>query len=143
MVPQVALDAETPDGKVVRSFASKVAKTVTLQPDWRAAMLTGFRGAVNNPKGTAYGDFAGTPLAKMDIAGKTGTAQVNPPRQNTSVFTSFAPAANPQYVVDAFIEEAGYGASVAAPVVREIYDQLFNLPLQPVAYSTAVSGGQN
>jgi penicillin-binding protein 2 len=143
MIPQLAMDAETADGKVVKSYPSKVARTVTLQPDWRAAMLTGFRGAVNNPKGTAYGDFAGTPLAKMDIAGKTGTAQVNAPRQNTSVFTSFAPAANPQYVVDAFVEEAGYGASVAAPVVREIYDQLFNVPLQPVAYSTAGSGGQN
>lgn len=143
MLPQLAMDAETPDGHVVKSFSSKVARSVNLQPDWRAAMLTGFRGAVNNPKGTAYGDFAGTPLAKMDIAGKTGTAQVNAPRQSTSVFTSFAPAANPQYVVDAFVEEAGYGASVAAPVVREIYDQLFNIPLQPVAYSTAGSGGQN
>ena len=143
MVPQLAMDSETPDGHVVKSFSSKVARSVNLQPDWRAAMLTGFRGAVNNPKGTAYGDFAGTPLAKLDIAGKTGTAQVNAPRQSTSVFTSFAPAANPQYVVDAFVEEAGYGASVAAPVVREIYDQLFNVPLQPVAYSTAGSGGQN
>ena len=76
----------------------------------------------------------------MDIAGKTGTAQVNAPRQATSVFTSFAPASNPRFVVDAFIEDAGYGASVAAPVVREIYDGLFNLPLQPVTYTGAGSG---
>ena len=67
-----------------------------LQPAWRAAMLQGFTGVVNNPSGTAYGDFAGTPLANMDIAGKTGTAQVNAPRQDTSVFTSFAPAQQPR-----------------------------------------------
>ena len=59
------------------------------------------------------------------------------------MFTSFAPATNPRFVVDAFVEDAGYGASVAAPVVREIYDALFNLPLQPVTYSAAGSGGQN
>jgi penicillin-binding protein 2 len=143
MVPQLALDAETAGGKVVQSFPSKVVRTVQLQPAWRAAMLQGFLGVVSNPKGTAYGDFAGTPLATMDIAGKTGTAQVNPPRQDTSVFTSFAPASSPKWVVDSFVEEAGYGASVAAPVVREIYDALFGLPLQPVAYSAAGSGGQN
>ena len=79
----------------------------------------------------------------MDIAGKTGTAQVNAPRQATSVFTSFAPASSPRFVVDAFLEDAGYGASVAAPVVREIYDGLFNLPLQPVTYTGAGTGGQN
>ena len=106
-------------------------------------MLQGFTGVVNSPSGTAYGVFAHTPLADMDIAGKTGTAQVNAPRQDTSVFTSFAPATNPRFVVDAFVEDAGYGASVAAPVVREIYDGLFNLPLQPVTYSGAGAGGQN
>ena len=35
------------------------------------------------------------------------------------------------------------GASVAAPGVREIYAALFHVPLQPVGYSSAGSGGQN
>jgi penicillin-binding protein 2 len=96
----------------------------------------------SNPGGTAYGVFHNTPLQGI-VAGKTGTAQVQAPRQDTSVFTSFAPAQNPQYVVDAFIEEAGYGASVAAPVVREVYDSLFNLTPQPVTYAAAGAGGQN
>jgi penicillin-binding protein 2 len=144
MVPQLVIDAEsTVNGRVVKIYPSRSVHRVPLQPAWRAAMLQGFTGVVNNPSGTAYGDFAHTPLANMDIAGKTGTAQVNAPRQDTSVFTSFAPAAAPRYVVDAFMEDAGYGASVAAPVVREIYDGLFHLPLQPVLYSGAGSGGQN
>lgn len=141
--PQLVQDAQTAAGQVVKSFAPQAKNRVQLQPAWRTAMLQGFQGVVNNPRGTAYSDFANTPLSGKDIAGKTGTAQVNPPRQDTSVFTSFAPANNPQYVVDAFVEDAGYGASVAAPVVREIYDQLFNLPLQPVTYSAAGGGGQN
>ncbi len=144
LVPQLVVDAENPaSSHVDRTFPAKVTNKIALQPDWRAAMIQGFTGVVNNPNGTAYGVFAHTPLAAMNIAGKTGTAQVNAPRQNTSVFTSFAPADNPRFVVDAFIEDAGYGASVAAPVVREIYDGLFNFPPQPVTYSPPNNGGQN
>ena len=141
--PELVKDAETASGRIVKTFAPHPAHTVNIDPSWRAALLQGFRGAVSDPHGTAYGVFAHSPLAGMDIAGKTGTAQVLAPRQDTSVFTSFAPASNPRYVVDAFVEDAGYGASVAAPVVREIYDSLFGLPLEPVYYSAAGSGGQN
>jgi penicillin-binding protein 2 len=143
MAPLLAVDAESAAGTVVKAYQPKVVNTIPYQPAWRAALLAGFQGVVNNPHGTAYGVFAGTPLAAMNVAGKTGTAQVNAPRQDTSVFTSFAPATSPRFVVDAFVEDAGYGASVAAPVVREIYDSLFNLPLQSVTYSAAGSGGQN
>jgi penicillin-binding protein 2 len=144
LVPQLVIDAENPTtSHVDRTFPAKVTNRIPLQPDWRAAMIQGFTGVVNASDGTASGVFAHTPLAGMDIAGKTGTAQVNAPRQDTSVFTSFAPANNPQYVVDSFIEDAGYGASVAAPVVREIYDGLYNLLPQPVTYSPPTNGGQN
>ncbi len=142
--PQVGADAETPMGRVLQNYAPKSIRTIALQPAWRAAMLAGFTGVVNDPQGTAYGVFAHTPLAAMDIAGKTGTAQVTSPgKQDTSVFTSFAPAGSPKYVVDAFIEDAGYGASVAAPVARQIYDVLFNQPVQPITYASTGSGGQN
>ena len=142
-VPQLVVDAQSGSGRVAKVFAPQVAARVELQPEWRAAMLAGFQGVVNNSRGTAYGVFNGTPVASVGIAGKTGTAQVNAPRQATSVFTSFAPVSNPQYVVDAFMEDSGYGASVAGPVVREIYDALFHFPLQPVSYSATGSGGQN
>jgi penicillin-binding protein 2 len=112
--------------------------TPSLSADQRQALLQGYVGVVNDPGGTAYSDFAGGPLASKDIAGKTGTAQVTGAgKQNTSVFTSFAPASDPRYVVDCFMEDAGYGASVAAPVVRALYDQIFGVPVQPVGYTRA------
>jgi penicillin-binding protein 2 len=137
--PQVALDAETAGGKVVRTYPPGVSgHSPTLTSDERQALLQGYLGVVNDPSGTAYADFAGTPLASKDIAGKTGTAQVTGAgKQNTSVFTSFAPASDPSIVVDCFMEDAGYGASVAAPVVRAVYDQVYGLPIQPVAYAAA------
>ncbi|MDQ6840027.1 MAG: penicillin-binding protein 2, partial [Actinomycetota bacterium] len=139
-VPRLALDTETPDGKVVATFTSQSKGSVPLAPDQRAAMVAGFTGVVNDPNGTAYGVFRGSPLSKMDIAGKTGTAQATP-KQSTSVFTSFAPATNPTYEVTAFMEQSGYGASVAGPVVRQIYDKLYNLPPEPIT-SVATSPGQ-
>jgi penicillin-binding protein 2 len=105
----------------------------------RQALLAGFQGVVQDPSGTAYGIFTG-PLAAYDIAGKTGTAQVQG-KQSTSIFTSFAPATNPQYEVTAILEQAGYGADVAGPVVRQIYDALYNLPAQPISV-VAESGAQ-
>jgi len=141
--PQVALDAETSKGVVLKRFDPSSVRQIKIPAAWRAAMTAGFEGVANDPEGTAYGAFHNTALQSVDIAGKTGTVQLNAPRQNTSVFTSFAPALQPKYVVDAFVEDAGYGAAVAAPVVREIYEQLFNLPLQPVTYGPVGSGGQS
>ncbi|MBO0748068.1 MAG: hypothetical protein J2O47_06950, partial [Acidimicrobiaceae bacterium] len=142
--PQLAADAEKPNGKVAKTYPPvKKGDAPPLTPDQRAAMLQGFRDAVNNPaivggaSGTAYSIFHDSvngkldPLANLDIAGKTGTAQVQN-QQSTSVFTSFAPSSAPRYEVTSFMEKSGYGASVAGPVVRQIYDKIFNLPLEPV-----------
>jgi hypothetical protein len=41
-------------------------------------------------------------------------------------------------VVDSFIEQGGYGASASAPVVRRIYDGLFNQTLQNVSAKSGV-----
>lgn len=138
--PRLAEDAQTQTGAVVQAYTSTKKGSVTLPPADRAAMLAGFEGVVQDPLGTAYGIFTG-PLATHDIAGKTGTAQVQG-KQSTSVFTSFAPATNPQYEVTAILEQAGYGADVAGPVVRQIYDTLYGLPAQPVSV-VAESGAQN
>lgn len=132
--PRLVASAVSQSGHVT-PYASKVVTTVPLKAPWRAAILAGFRGVIQNPNGTAYAVFQNTPLAKMDLAGKTGSAQRGKnaqgvSRQVTSVFTSFGPASNPRYVVDAIIEKAGYGSAIAAPVVRQIWDKLYNLPLQ-------------
>ena len=130
--PRIALKITDQGGHVLQTLTSLPRGRVNLPPQWRDPMLAGFQGVVANPSGTAYAAFSGFPLAQFPIAGKTGTAQVTG-KQPTSVFASFAPAGNPQYVVDAFLEQAGYGAAAAAPTVRRIYEGLFGQPLAPVA----------
>lgn len=55
----------------------------------------------------------------VDIAGKTGTAQ-NPHGRDHSWFIAFAPYENPQIAVCVMVENAGYGAAVAAPIAQRI-----------------------
>jgi penicillin-binding protein 2 len=138
--PRLAGEVKNQAGRVVKAYTSERMGSVTLPAADRQAMLAGFQGVVQNPAGTAYGIFTG-PLANYDIAGKTGTAQVQG-KQSTSIFTSFAPATDPQYEVTAILEQAGYGADVAGPVVRQIYDALYGLPAQPVSV-VAETGAQN
>jgi penicillin-binding protein 2 len=76
--------------------------------------------------GTAAGAFAGFPLNKVCVAGKTGTAQ-SFGNNATSVFASFAPCQHPKYVVLVMLPGAGYGAAGAAPAVRQIWDGIFGL----------------
>lgn len=141
--PSLVLDAENATGRVLTSYAPKViGHPPALSASQRQAMLAGFVGVTTNPLGTAYGSFGKTGFP-IQVAGKTGTAQVvsgiphtSPAyRQPTSVFSSFAPAAAPRYVVDCFLPQGGYGAAAAAPVVRQMYDVLFNQPVPPAPIS--------
>lgn len=58
-------------------------------------------------------------LAGVTVAGKTGTA-TNPFGAAHSWFVCFAPAENPRVVVAVIVENAGYGAAVAAPIARNV-----------------------
>jgi len=58
-------------------------------------------------------------LAEVAVAGKTGTA-TNPAGQAHSWFVCFAPADAPRVAVAIVVENAGYGAAVAAPIAREV-----------------------
>ncbi len=118
-------------GKVLRTSTPKVRGRVTIDPYARAQMLAGFEGVTANSHGTASAAFAGFPLAQIPVAGKTGTAQV-PGKGPTSLFASFFPADNPQYVVLAVVEEGGHGAETAAPIVRQIIEAMNNLPLTAI-----------
>jgi penicillin-binding protein 2 len=84
-------------------------------------------------QGTAAGAFRGFPLSTVCVAGKTGTAEVFN-SSVTSVFASFAPCHDPKYVVVVMIPDSNYGADVAAPAVRQIWDDIYGLEGHPAAF---------
>jgi len=124
--PQTGVEATT-----VRQETSKVAGTTNLDPANRQAILDGLSQVAS--AGTAKAAFGGWPFETYSIAAKTGTAQVNG-KQDTSIFVAMTPADNPQYVVLTVVEEGGFGASVAAPIVRHVMEYLVGLSLTPVGY---------
>lgn len=82
--------------------------------------------------GTARRAFAGT---NYQAAGKTGTAQVYSLKgakynantvderlRDHALFMAYAPVDDPQIAVALIVENAGWGATVAAPVARKVFD---------------------
>jgi penicillin-binding protein 2 len=134
--PEVAAGVVSPTGKVVKRFAPRVTGHVSLPPSVYQPILAGLQGAISNsdgtnPTGTAYQVFQGFPLNSFPLAGKTGTASVTG-EEPTSWFVAFGPLPDPQYVVAVVIDQGGYGADAAAPVVRKVFDYLVNHPVGPL-----------
>lgn len=78
---------------------------------------------------------------RYSIAGKTGTAQVVGLMQNSrkakfsgsqykdhSWFIAFAPVENPKIAIAVIVENAGFGAAVAGPIVRQMFDSYLLKP---------------
>lgn len=66
----------------------------------------------------------------LDICGKTGTSQ-NPHGEDHSVFFGFAPKNNPKIAIAVFVENAGFGASWAAPIASLMIQKYLNKSISP------------
>ncbi len=100
---------------------------------WQA-VVDGMTQVVHGVRGTARVIAGDNPPYR--IAGKTGTAQVRAiaedeeredeelPRhlRNHALFIAFAPVERPQIAVSVIAEHGGGGASVAAPIARQVID---------------------
>jgi len=111
-------------GKLVQAIDPPVIRKLPVASQTLAYMRSALAGVVTS--GTAAGAFAGFPLNKVCVGGKTGTAQAKGANA-TSVFASFAPCNHPKLVVVVMLPGAGYGADAAAPAVRQIWDGIYGL----------------
>ncbi|HEX2046751.1 MAG TPA: penicillin-binding protein 2 [Acidimicrobiales bacterium] len=136
--PRVADAVLNREGVEIRTVEPKVLKREDIPASVRSPLMAGFRNVVADPEGTAYGAFAGFPLAQFPVAGKTGTAEA-PPKQDTSLFTAYAPADSPRYVISVVLEQAGMGASAAAPVARRVLEGIAAKEGVATAAPTAVN----
>jgi len=75
-------------------------------------IIDGMEAAVNGGGGATATVAA---LKDITVCGKTGTAQ-NPHGKDHSVFVAFAPKEDPKIAIAVFVENAGFGATYAAPV---------------------------
>jgi len=75
-------------------------------------IILGLESAVNGEAGATARIAA---LRDITVCGKTGTAQ-NPHGKDHAVFIAFAPKDDPKIAIAVYVENAGFGASYAAPV---------------------------
>lgn len=86
---------------------------VGIDPQYYETVVEGMSRAVNQPGGTAY--FPVNQIPGIELCGKTGTVQ-NPHGKDHSVFFGFAPRNNPRIAIAVVVENAGFGATWAAPI---------------------------
>ncbi len=117
----IADGGRTPRPYVVRSIAGSETHLAT-QPEQLAAPLDPATAREVRDLMIAVvqrGTGTGAALPGVTVAGKTGTA-TNPHGLAHAWFVAFAPALAPRVVVAVIVENAGYGAAVAVPIVRDV-----------------------
>jgi penicillin-binding protein 2 len=121
VTPHLGKEVEDAAGRVLKEFEPKVQRQVQIDPSYRSAILEGLHQAAQGPEGTGTDIFGGFPI---EIAGKTGTAERDG-YGDQSWFAALSPYPNPRIVTIATVEQGGFGAEVAAPVVLEILEAIY------------------
>jgi penicillin-binding protein 2 len=121
--PHLVASIEDRDGEVVRRIGGRCRPL-----GYTSAELEYIREALRGvtSAGTASSVFS---QCSLDVSGKTGTAE-RPPFQDTSWFAGIVPSHDPQYVVVATVEQGGFGAETAAPIVRNIMSRIYRTPCE-------------
>lgn len=97
-----------------------------------AAVKEGMHRVMKNGTGRWY------QIEGIESAGKTGTAQ-NPHGKDHAIFIGFAPVENPQIAVAVVVENAGFGATWAAPVASLLMEQYLTGAVQRTGLKKKIS----
>lgn len=101
-------------GQIDTAFTTK--HVIDIDPIHFEEIILGMEIAVNGG-GHAGSTATVAMINDIVVCGKTGTAQ-NPPHDDNAVFVAFAPKDNPRIAIAVYVENAGFGASYAAPIAR-------------------------
>jgi penicillin-binding protein 2 len=94
-------------GQIDAKFKKK--QYTKIEREYFDMVVDGMRNVVLNGTGRI------AQLDSLTICGKTGTAQ-NPHGKDHSIFIAFAPMDNPKIAMAVYVENAGFGATWAAPI---------------------------
>ena len=98
------------------------SKELDISNEYIDAIKEGMYAVTTETGGTAADIFADS---KVEVAGKTGTAQVSD-GANNAIFVGFAPYDNPKIAVVAIVEHGSEGYYLA-PMVKEITNEYFDI----------------
>jgi peptidoglycan glycosyltransferase len=121
MAPHLTGRIVNAEGQTVQQIAPRV-QSVVMKPS-TASAVTGMMEAV-----VKEGTGVAAQIPGVQVAGKTGTAETQIGNAINNVwFIAFAPATNPSVAVAVTLQDVpGEGATFAAPVAREVMEQLLH-----------------
>ncbi|HLN85265.1 MAG TPA: penicillin-binding protein 2 [Candidatus Limnocylindrales bacterium] len=135
--PRLVSKVESVDGTIVREYGPELIRTIDLKPD----TLTRIHNALADVVKVGTGGMARSPI--VEIAGKTGTAQVVEMKaaylkseqlsyfsRDHAWFVSYAPAQNPEVAIAVLIEHGGHGGDAAAPMAKKVYEKYIEMQKQ-------------
>jgi penicillin-binding protein 2 len=127
--PQVVRSIESSDGTILQEFPPRVRKVIELNQEHLGWVRSGLTGVVTEPQGTAHSRA----IAGVDMAGKTGTAQVSraTPRgvdpdkvwyfnRDHAWFVGYAPAESAEIAIVVLVEHGGGGGKNAVPIAMQV-----------------------
>ncbi|MEJ5375829.1 MAG: penicillin-binding protein 2 [bacterium] len=137
MIPQIVERVVGPDGRVLASLEPRSQGRVPASSSTLRLLKEALRGVVQDPRGT--GQRAKVP--GVDVAGKTGTAQVVrmsermrerkvavPYRHRDHAwFVCFAPVEEPKIAVVVVVEHGGLGGMEAAPIAQRVIQAFLDM----------------
>lgn len=128
--PHIIKGTRERDSGRIKEFTPEVLDPLSVSPEVLGVIRDALRGAVNEPHGTG-----GRARSKfVEIAGKTGTAQVveakhvdnraEIPKEllDHAWFIAYAPAENPKIAIAVLVEHGGHGGSTAAPIAKRVIE---------------------
>jgi peptidoglycan glycosyltransferase len=122
MEPRLTERIVDPDGRVRRVEPSELGRPISADAAEQLNLM--MRSVVESGTGTAV------QLPGIQVAGKTGTAQVGTVGSNVTQpsFVAFAPADDPRIAIAVTVErsQGGFGGTVAAPIARAVLESLLN-----------------
>lgn len=104
-------------------------REVKFSPQAMTAAIEGMRGAMT------FGTCAHIRTPGYQMCGKTGTTENE--GDDHSIFIGFAPKDNPQIAICVYVENAGFGADVAAPIAALMVEQALKGKLSETSESHA------
>lgn len=150
--PWIVSRVESVTGALIRQFGPEKIRHTEIKPDTLERVRNGLADVVKTPAGT--GGAARSNL--VDIAGKTGTAQVVEMKgayikseqlayfnRDHAWFVSYAPVQNPQIAVAVLIEHGGHGGSVAAPMAKKVIEKFIEQQNRPAGAREARAAGES
>lgn len=102
---------------------SEVLSTIESADYNYAAVQYGMYLVANDPLGSAYQDLFGY---QVDVAAKTGTAQLGENKTNNAIFICYAPYDDPEVAIAIIVERGGAGSNLCA-IARDVLDSYFNI----------------